>query len=341
MSTDLLILIQGREIAASRYRILQYIPYLDKHSVSCTVEEFPHSPGAYVSLLTMLPRYDCVFVQRKRFHFPFLSLFRRRARRVIYDLDDAVMFKNTLARSPYSKTRERRFRNMVRNSDIIIAGNSFLKEQACRHHPDVVVIPTSIPAYKYSLKDYAKTKERVTIGWIGDHGSIHYLERFKDIWDEIGRRFPGREELKIICDTFFDCRHIPVRKAKWSQETEVEELMDIDIGVMPLVDDLWSWGKCGLKILQYFGAGVPAVCTPVGVNRDIVIHGKNGYWARTREEWADMLSMLVNDSKKRREMGLTGRKTLESGFTMEANAPHILSAILGGAMALQVRKGMN
>jgi glycosyltransferase involved in cell wall biosynthesis len=99
---------------------------------------------------------------------------------------------------------------------------------------------------------------------------------------------------------------------------------------MPLVDDLWSWGKCGLKILQYFGAGVPAVCTPVGVNRDIVIHGKNGYWARTREEWADMLSMLVNDSKKRREMGLTGRKTLESGFTMEANAPHILSAILGG-----------
>lgn len=328
MSNSLLILIQGREIAASRYRILQYIPHLQEHGVVCTVREFPRSPGEYVWLSAILPRYDCVFVQRKRFHFPFLPLFRRLAKRVVYDLDDAVMFKNTLARSPYSRTRERRFRSMARSSDIIIAGNTFLKEQASRHHSRVVVIPTSIPAQRYCLKDCTQKKERVTIGWIGDHGSIHYLKRIKDVFEEIGRRFPGKVELKIVCDTFFDCSHIPVRKVRWSQDTEVAELADMDIGVMPLVDDPWSWGKCGLKILQYFGVGVPAVCTPVGVNRDVVVPGDNGFWAGSEPEWIEILSRLVPDACLRRTMGMNGRKTLDEGYTTEANAPKILQAVV-------------
>jgi glycosyltransferase involved in cell wall biosynthesis len=329
MSNSLLILIQGREVAASRYRILQYIPYLQEHGVICTVREFPRSPGEYISLSAILSEYDCVFVQRKRFHFPFLTLFCRQAKRVVYDLDDAVMFKNTLAKFPYSRTRERRFRNMVCSSDVIIAGNTFLQEQASRHHSRVMVIPTSIPAQRYCLKDYTRKKERITIGWIGDHGSIHYLKRIKDIFEEIGRRFSGKVELKIVCDTFIDCSHIPVRKVRWSQDTEVAELMDMDIGVMPLVDDPWSWGKCGLKILQYFGVGVPAVCTPVGVNRDVVVHGHNGFWANSPEEWIDALSTLVINEKDRKCMGLRGRMTLESGYTMEANSSHILSSILG------------
>jgi glycosyltransferase involved in cell wall biosynthesis len=328
MSNRLLILIQGREIAASRYRILQYIPFLQEHGVVCTVREFPRSPGEYISLSAILPKYDCVFVQRKRFHFPFLALFRRLAKRVVYDLDDAVMFKNTLARSPYSRTRERRFRNMARISDFIIAGNTFLQEQASRHNSRVMVIPTSIPAHRYCLKDYTKKKDRVTIGWIGDHGSIHYLERIKDVFEEIGRRFPGKVELKIVCDTFIDCSHISVRKVMWSQDTEVAELMDMDIGVMPLVDDPWSWGKCGLKILQYFGVGVPAVCTPVGVNRDVVIPGHNGYWAGSEQEWIETLSRLVLDASLRRMMGMNGRKTLDEEYTTEANAPKIFHAVV-------------
>lgn len=327
MHRDMLILIQGREIAASRYRILQYIPYLEEHGVECTVREFPDSLREYLSLSSELPRYDCIFVQRKRFHFPFLPLFRKRARKVVYDLDDAVMFKNSLAGSPYSKTRERRFRNMVRSCDEIIAGNTFLMKQSLRYHTSVTVIPTSIPAGRYALKDYSKKKDLVTIGWIGDHGSIHYLEKMKNIWEEIGRRFPGRVELKIICDVFFDLESMPVKKVQWSGETEVEELKDIDIGVMPLKDDPWSWGKCGLKILQYFGVGVPAVCTPVGVNRDVVMDGKNGYWAMDERGWIEKIGVLIADEGKRSVMGREGRKVLDQGYTLEANAPKLLEVV--------------
>lgn len=329
MSNRVLILIQGKEIAASRYRILQYIPFLEEHSIACTVREFPDSLKDYLSLVSDLPRYDCVFVQRKRFHYPFLPLFRLRANKIVYDLDDAVMYKNTLAESPYSRTREKRFKNMVQNSDVVIAGNSFLKDKSSEYNARVITIPTSIPAAKYRLKDYSIKKDLVTIGWIGDHGSIHYLEKMKGIWDEIGKRFPGRVELKIICDVFFDCGSIPVRKVQWSSDTEVAELMDIDIGVMPLVDDPWSWGKCGLKILQYFGVGIPSVCTPVGVNRDVVIDGRNGYWARTEQEWVDAVSLLIQDRTKRAKMGAEGRKILEQGYTLEANACRMLAVLEG------------
>ncbi len=327
MSFRLLILIQGREVAASRYRILQYIPYLEGNGIVCEVREFPDSLREYYTLAAELPRYDCVFVQRKRFHFPFLPLFRKRAKKIVYDLDDAVMFKNSLARSPNSWTRQKRFRDMVLNSDAVIAGNSFLKDQASRYHSQVALIPTSIPAARYRLKDHSINKDLVTIGWIGDHGSIHYLENMKGVWEEIGRKYPSQVELKIICDVFFDCSFIPVRKVPWAQDTEVAELMDMDIGVMPLHNDPWSWGKCGLKILQYFGVGIPAVCTPVGVNRDVVIDGRDGFWAMDEQEWVEKLSVLIENHAMRKAMGLEGRKMLEQGYTLEANASRMLEII--------------
>jgi glycosyltransferase involved in cell wall biosynthesis len=325
----MLALIQGKEIAASRYRILQYLPYLKENGVDTDIMEFPGTIKEYAGLYYKLNRYDCVFVQRKRFHFPFLGLFRKRAKKTVYDLDDAVMYKNSLAGSPYSHTRQRRFESMARACDAIIAGNSFLMEQSLPYNSNVALIPTSLPFERYSLKDYSKPKDIVTIGWIGDHGSIHYLESMKDVFDEVAKLHPGKVELKIICDIFFDCRLMPVRKVMWSSETEVDELKDCDIGIMPLKDDLWSWGKCGLKILQYFGVGIPVVCTPVGVNRDVVKHGENGYWAMDKNGWIDGLSTLIKDSELRKSMGYNGRSTLEKEYTLKTNAPKILKIITG------------
>ncbi len=323
----MLALIQGKAVAASRYRILQYLPYLRENGVDTYVMEFPRTIKEYADLYMKLHSYDCIFVQRKRFHFPFLELFRRNAKRIIYDLDDAVMYKNSLAGSPYSRTRERRFEKMARSCDAIIAGNSFLMEQSLPYNQNVTVIPTSIPLDRYSLKDYCRSRDIVTIGWIGDHGSIHYLESMRDILDELAERYPGKVELKIICDVFFDCRIMPVRKVRWSSETEVAELRDCDIGIMPLKDDLWSRGKCGLKILQYFGVGIPVVCTPVGVNRDVVKPGENGYWASNRKEWIESVSRLASDPVQRKILGLSGRRTLEEGYTLESNSARLLNLI--------------
>jgi len=107
-----------------------------------------------------------------------------------------------------------------------------------------------------------------------------------------------------------------VIKKQWSSEEEVHDLRSFDIGLMPLMDDPWSWGKCGLKIVQYQGVGVPVVCTPVGINRDLVKDGENGFWARDDREWIEKLSILIEDLDLRKEMGLRGRERVKSGYSL-------------------------
>jgi len=220
----------------------------------------------------------------------------------------------------------KRFADMVKASDFIIAGNRFLMEQTLPYNENVDVIPTALDGKRYLAKDHGQKKEKVTVGWIGDHGSIHYMEKMKPIFEEIGKKYP-HAELSIVCDTFIDCENIPVIKKMWSQETEIADLQDMDIGLMPLVNDLWSEGKCGLKILQYFGVGVPAVCTPVGVNKDVVQNGINGFYANSPEEWIEKISTLIEDQALRKAMGTRGRDIVMRKYTIEACAPRFIDIL--------------
>jgi len=167
---------------------------------------------------------------------------------------------------------------------------------------------------------------RVTLGWIGDHGSIHYLEKMKPLFEEVGEKYP-QVELKIVCDAFFDCEHMKVIKKPWNSEHEVTDLQSFDIGIMPLMDDPWSWGKCGLKIVQYQGVGVPVVCTPVGINRDLVEDGVNGFWAKDPRDWVERLSTLIEKADLRKEMGQEGRERVLKKYSIQACAPRLFSIL--------------
>lgn len=321
-----LFLIQGFSVAASRYRVLQYIPYLESKGVETKVSLYPKTLKENFRFFNELSQYDIVFLQRKRFNQPRLGLLRRRAKRILYDFDDSVMYRNSKAKDPLSSTRRRRFVQMVKNSDFVIAGNEFLKSEVLPFNQNVEVIPTGIDQERYDLKTYPVQQERVTLGWIGDHGSIHYLEKMRPIFERIGERYP-HVELKIVCDTFFDCDRMKVIKKKWSSEEEVADLRGLDIGLMPLVDDPWSWGKCGLKIIQYQGVGVPVVCTPVGINKDLVEDGTNGFWAMTPEEWEKKLSLLIENPGLREQMGREGRRRVLENYTNQACAPRLFSIL--------------
>ncbi len=321
-----LFLIQGWDVAASRYRVLQYIPYLKSKGVEATINLYPRTLRENFRFFKSLSQYDIVFLQRKRFNQPRLALLRRRAKRIVFDFDDSVMYRSSKSEDPVSWTRRRRFDQMIKASDFVIAGNEFLKKQVLFFHSNVETIPTPIDQERYDLKDYGIKKERITLGWIGDHGSIHYLKKMRPIFERIGERYP-HVELKIVCDIFFDCERVKVVKKPWTSEEEVADLQSFDIGVMPLVDDPWSWGKCGLKIIQYQGVGVPVVCTPVGINRDLVEDGINGIWAMTPGEWESKLSILIEDPVLREKMGKEGRRKVIENYTLQVCAPRLYSML--------------
>ena len=99
---------------------------------------------------------------------------------------------------------------------------------------------------------------------------------------------------------------IDVEAMRWRAKTEVDDLQPIDIGVMPLPEDKWSKGKCGAKALQFMGMGIPTVCSPVGVNTEIIQDDQNGFFASTEDEWVDKLSRLLRSAELRRQLGRPG-----------------------------------
>jgi glycosyltransferase involved in cell wall biosynthesis len=148
--------------------------------------------------------------------------------------------------------------------------------------------------------------------------------------DEVGRRYEN-VQLKLICDSFFDLDNMPVIKSEWSEEREISDLFGIDIGLAPAIDDSWCRGKCGLKIIQYLAAGRAVVCSPIGVNREIVTNGETGLWARSPGEWVNQICRLIEDRSLRAKLGEAGRRTIEERYSVDRVLPEFVRAIRDAA----------
>jgi len=90
-----------------------------------------------------------------------------------------------------------------------------------------------------------------------------------------------------------------------------------------LPDDKWSKGKCGLKALQFMALGVPTICSPVGVNTEIIQDNENGFLAATEAEWVEKLTQLLRSAELRRRLGEAGRTTVEEKYSAVTQAPRV------------------
>jgi glycosyltransferase involved in cell wall biosynthesis len=319
-------LIHSLEVNSCRYRVLQYIPYLKKAGIDTSIHFYQRTWMDKLRFYNTLGDYDIFYIHRKLFPPLEFAYICRKAKKIIYDFDDAIMFRSSSSKRPYSFSRRLKFAYMMRHVDFVIAGNEFLKSEVMPYNSHVEVIPTSIELSRYRLKEHRRRKGPSIVGWLGSSSTLKYLKKLMPTLERLYQKYP-HFQLKIVCDQFPESSTIPLIKQRWSAATEQAELKSFDIGIMPLVDDLWSRGKCGLKIVQYFGVGVPAVCTPVGVNRDIVQDSINGFWAGNEKQWEDRLLKLIHDARLRRKMGIAGRKTVENLYTIDGNAPRLLGIL--------------
>jgi glycosyltransferase involved in cell wall biosynthesis len=271
-----------------------------------------------------LPAYDLVYIQRRLLASLDLFILRRASKRLVYDFDDAVMYRSSRHSNQFSLSRRWAFRRMVRASDAVIAGNQFLKGEALKYVGEgkVTVIPTAADMERYPPKDCGKARDSVILGWIGSGSTLWYLRNLIPVLEALCRRYP-QLKLKVVSDEFFDSSTVPIVKKKWALEDEVSDLQSFDIGLMPLTEDVWSQGKCGLKAVQYSAAEIPIVCSPVGINRDIVEDGLNGYWASTDAQWVERISRLVDDPPLRARMGMEGRKRVERSFSVDVTSKKV------------------
>ncbi len=314
--------------ASARLRFLQYVPGLEKAGMEVEIFIIPHGVAGRLRFLRGLKAFDLVFLQKKLFSAIEWHFLRKNSKRLVYDYDDAVMFGDSIAVSESasaSKARIKRFERTVRGSDLVIAGNSYLKEIAAEYGADALVIPTPVDTARYG-ETPPERPEVVTLGWIGSAATLPYLEGIKDVLIMVSERHPA-VRLKIVADKFFEPPGMPVIKKKWSYEDEISDLRSFTVGLMPLTLNAWTKGKCGFKLLQYMAAGVPSVSSPVGVANEIIEDGVNGFLARDSGEWVECIERLIVDPALCNRIAFNAKKTVTERYSLEVNAPRFIKAI--------------
>lgn len=277
--------------------------------------------------LNSLNDFDLVYVFREAALFGPPWFERKIARSnapMIFDFDDAVFVAYKSPSNGYlsylkfpGKTGE-----ICRLSTHVIAGNQYLADYAGKFNKNVTIVPTTIDTEKYRKVEKKSQFDTFTIGWSGSYSTVQHLDTIRDVFRQLAKNEKFR--LRVIGTPNYELSGVDVEAMPWKSDSEVEDLEAIDIGVMPLPDDQWSKGKCGLKALQYMALGIPTICSPVGVNSTIIQDGENGFIADGKDEWIEKLKMLLHSFELRKKLGDAGRETVEKDYSAESQAPRVL-----------------
>ncbi len=326
---NVLALTEGPNHVCCRYRLEAFSWALAERGLLLTASPLRRGLLARVGQLRAASRADVVILQRKCLPIWQLAVLRRAARRLIYDVDDAVYQRDSYSRKgPRSRQRLLRFWATVRAADAVTVGNDYLSDYTSAYvEPDRVhVIPTCVEPRWYRLARHRRVGPATQLTWIGQHSNLPSLQRAVPQLGAAAQRLPGLR-LRLICDRSVDLAGLRVVPRRWSSATEAAELAQGDIGVAWLPDDSWSQGKCGLKVLQYMAAGLPVVANPVGMNAQMIRHGRTGFLASTPSQWAEAIARLALDPALRRRMGAAGRRLVERQFSVAGWGPRFAEAV--------------
>jgi glycosyltransferase involved in cell wall biosynthesis len=330
---------------SQRYRFDQYLPFLAQSDVvvdySYLIEAKDdaafYASGNYLKKAGIFWRavrkrmkeinnahkYDLVFVQREAFMLG-TSYFERKIaaqRPLIFDFDDAIwqqvvsegnrklaFLKNA------NKTQE-----IIRAATEIWAGNDYLADFARQYNQNVRVVPTTVDTDEYQHHPYRRDENApICIGWSGSFTTVPHFESALPALEIIAQKYGRKVCFKLIGDANYRNEKLRLQGTAWARSTEIAELSSIDIGIMPLPDDEWTQGKCGLKALVYMSMLIPTVLSPVGVNRQIVSHNQNGLWASSTDEWVEQLSRLIDDADLRQRLAQNARLSVVQNYSVDA-----------------------
>jgi len=266
-------------------------------------------------LVATANQYHAVIVQRKLLDPSHARLLRRKARRVFFDLDDAVMVQRRKISRWSQWLKNRRFCATAMAADHVVAGNEYLAEKFRELGRPVTVLPTVVDPYHYLVKVHGETSSPALV-WIGSKSTLPYLLQWMPAIEAAAKAVPALRLITIANDTVRG-DVVRVEHQPWSEATEAASLQMGDIGIAPTPVDQWSIGKSGFKIIQYMAAGLPVIASPVGANAQIAVEGVTGLLPESQEQWTAAIVKLATDVELRKKMGAAGRAEVMGKYTLQ------------------------
>lgn len=328
---------------SQRFRFEQYLPYLNQNGFDCqhffllnpADDKTFYSKGKYFAKLLIILKsalklfklsgkandYDFIFIQRECFMLGtsyFEKRFSESRAKLFFDFDDSIWLldvSNANKAFAWLKNPDKTSK-IISFSDVVLAGNAYLAEYAKQFNRNVKIIPTTIDTVEYTR--VKNNNMSICIGWSGSLTTLKHFDFAVPFLVKLKQKFGDKISIKVIGDGTYVNEKLNIKGLPWKKENEVEELSTFDIGIMPLPDDKWASGKCGLKGLQYMALEIPTIMSPVGVNSTIIQDGQNGFLASSENEWIEKLTLLIESKELREKMGKAGRKTVVEKYSVEA-----------------------
>ncbi|MEM1135524.1 MAG: glycosyltransferase family 4 protein [Bacteroidota bacterium] len=340
-----------QQAPSQRFRFEQYLDILEENGINYDYEPFIddntwkilHKPGyffqkvtgvirafirRFIKILSLKP-YAYIFIHREASHigppvFEWIiaKIFKKK---IIFDFDDAIWLPNYTAHNKaFNKLKYyAKIKKILCWSHKVSAGNTYLANFAREFNTEIKVNPTTIDTLHYHNNVKKQNTKAVVVGWTGTITTIKYLQSLIPVITKLEKHYNFTFKVIANENPNFDLKSFSFKK--WEKATEIEDLLSFNVGLMPLVEDKWSKGKCGFKALQYMSLGIPALVSPVGVNTEIVTHGKDGFICETEADWFLYLEKLINDAPLREVLGKTARQTIIKKFSVKSNTQNFIS----------------
>ena len=345
------------EGAGCRFRIAHYIPYLEAHGFDVTLNtlftteffRFVYKPGhlarkaaAFAGLalkhlwaLHRVPHYDVIFIYREILPVGpavvewLLSM--PGCPPIVFDFDDAIFLPSVSEANRLIAALKTpgKVATIVRRSTQVVVGNDYLGAYARQFNPAVTVIPTSVDTTRFTPTVGSGNPDRGSlpvVGWIGSPTTASYIRGLAPVLQRVAAQHPFVLNVSGTGEPV-TMPGVRVENPEWQLSSEIELFRNCDIGVYPLVDDAWAKGKCGFKAIEFMACGVPVVASAVGVNREIIEDGVNGFLATTDNEWVDKLGRLIAEPALRARFAAAGRRTIEERYSLHVNAPRLADVL--------------
>lgn len=340
--------------SSSRVRFYQYVPYLESRGVEIVTS--PLLDNNYVRGLysgTKTPLRSILFAYAKRLNtlllkgsfdllwvekellpwFP--SLFEAFCRAshppYVVDYDDAVFHRYDMhSRFFVRALLGKKIDHVMRNAGLVIVGNDYLGDRALKAGARrVEYLPSVVDVGQYHTKLH-RNVSTFHIGWIGSPLTARYLNLIREVIHQLNQE-SNIHMVLMGAGSQSPYPHVPTEILPWSEETESLLSHKIDVGIMPLVDEPFERGKCGYKLVQYMAGGIPVVASPIGVNRQMVEPGINGYLANSTDDWLHALRSIRDNLELRAAMGKAGHQKAKKLYNLEVTAPRLLTFLSAAA----------
>jgi len=279
--------------------------------------------------------YKTIVIQKILFPVKIIPLIKIvcKNKNMIFDIDDVVFISHQDDAVTDSVNLNNKFLKNMELYGRILTSTPFLNEMISERFgiESSRIITVTDPIDTNVYKSKRRTNSKITIGWVGTPSNTIYLKEcladLLKLHDEgySFRLFFCGADRNLIDKTIQNC--IECVYENWTLENEPAIYDSLDIGLMPLPDDIWSKGKGGYKLMLYMAMGKIALASAVGINCVIAEDGIKFFLVKPGESWYRKVKYVLDNYDKIYFIADNARNKINSEYSLEKIAPKYLKAI--------------